>query len=59
MSAELEQRQREESALLERLHSIERQTLEAEKTLSKQTDIPKASILNFKSVLGLTIRFQI
>ena len=51
VSAELEQRQREESALLERLHSIERQALEAEKTLSEQTDIPKASILNFKSVL--------
>ena len=51
VSAELEQRQREESALLERLQSIERQALEAEKTLSEQTDIPKASILNFKSVL--------
>ena len=51
VSTQLEQRQREESALLERLHSIERQAQEAEKTLSEQTDIPKASILNFKSVL--------
>ena len=51
VSDELEQRQREESALLERLQSIERQALEAEKTLSEKTDIPKASILSFKSVL--------
>ena len=51
VSAELEQRQREESALQERLQSIERQAQEAEKTLSEQTDIPKASMLNFKSVL--------
>lgn len=51
ISAELEQRQRKESALQERLQSIERQAQEAEKTLSEQTDIPKASMLNFKSVL--------
>ena len=51
MNAELEQRQREESALQERLHSIEQQAQEAEKILSEQTDIPKASMLNFKSVL--------
>lgn len=51
VSAELEQRQREESALQERLQSIERQAQEAEKTLAEQTDIPKASMLNFKSVL--------
>lgn len=51
MSAELEQRQREESELQERLQSLERQAQEAEKTLSEQTDIPKASMLNFKSVL--------
>ena len=51
VSAELEQRQREESALQERLQSIERQAQEAEKTLAAQTDIPKASLLNFKSVL--------
>ncbi|SBW08258.1 putative recombination protein [uncultured delta proteobacterium] len=50
-SAELEQRQLEESALQERLQSIERQAQEAEKALSEQTDIPKASMLNFKSVL--------
>lgn len=51
VSAELEQRQREESALQERLQSIERQAQEAEKALSEQTDIPKASMLNFKFVL--------
>ena len=51
VSAELEQRQREESALQERLQSIERQAQEAEKELAEQTDIPKASMLNFKSVL--------
>lgn len=51
VNAELEQRQREESALQERLQSIEQQAQEAEKTLSEQTDIPKASLLNFKSVL--------
>ena len=51
VSAELEQRQREESALQERLQSIEQQALEAEKVLAEQTDIPKASMLNFKSVL--------
>lgn len=51
MSAELEQRQREEAAAQERLQSIERQAQEAEKTLSEQTDIPRASMLNFKSVL--------
>ena len=51
VSAELELRQREESALQERLQSIERQAQEAEKVLAEQTDIPKASMLNFKSVL--------
>ena len=51
VSAELEQRQREESALQERLQSIERQAQEAEKVLAEQTDIPKASMLNFKSVI--------
>ena len=51
VSAELEQRQREESALQERLQSIEQQALEAEKVLAEQTDIPKASMLNFKSVI--------
>ncbi len=51
VSAELEQRQREEAAARERLQSIERQAQEAEKTLAEQPEIPKASMLNFKSVL--------
>lgn len=51
MTAELEQRQREEAALRERLHSFERQAREAEKTLSEHSEIPKASILNFKSAV--------
>lgn len=51
VSAELEQRQREESALQGRLQSIKRQAQEAEAVLAEQTDIPKASMLNFKSVL--------
>lgn len=53
MNASLEQRQREESALQERLQSYERQAQEAEKELAAQTDIPKASMLNFKSVLEI------
>lgn len=51
VSVELEQRQQEEAAAQERLQSIERQAQEAEKTLAEQPEIPKASILNFKSVL--------
>lgn len=51
VSAELEQRQREEEALRERLQSFERQAQEAEKTLSEQSEIPKASMLNYKSAL--------
>ncbi len=51
VSASLEQRQREESAALVRVQSIERQAQEAEKTLAEQPEIPKASMLNFKSVL--------
>lgn len=51
VSAELEQRQREQAAAQERLQSIERQAQEAEKTLAEQPEIPKASMLNFKSVL--------
>ena len=51
MSAELEQRQREEVALLERLQSFERQAREAEKTLSEQSEIPKASMLNYKTAM--------
>lgn len=50
-SAELERKQREESELMERLQSYERQAQEAEKELAAQPDIPKASMLNFKSVL--------
>lgn len=53
VGAELEQRQREESAVQERLLSIEQQAVEAEKALAEQTDIPKASLLNFKSVLEI------
>lgn len=51
VTVQLEQRQREESAALERVQSIERQAQEAEKTLAEQPEIPKASMLNFKSVL--------
>ena len=51
VSAELEQRQREESELRERLQSIERQAQEADKILSGQPEIPKATILNFKAAL--------
>ena len=53
MSAGLEQRQREESALRERLQSIQQQAQEAEKTLAEQPEIPKASMFNFKSVLEI------
>ena len=49
VSAELEQRQREESELQERLQSIERQAQEADKILSEQPEIPKATILSFKT----------
>ena len=51
VSVELEQRQREESELRERLQSIERQAQEADKILSGQPEIPKATILNFKTAL--------
>ena len=51
VSASLEQHQREASTLQERLQSYERQAQEAEKALAEQTDIPKASMLNFKSSL--------
>ncbi|WP_291441157.1 MobV family relaxase [Desulfovibrio sp.] len=50
-SVELEQKRREESELTKRLLSYERQAQEAEKELTAQSDIPKASMLNFKSVL--------
>ena len=61
MTEQLKHHHREESALQERLRSIEQQALEAEKALSEQTDIPKASMLNFKSVLEIaqeTIELQ-
>lgn len=50
-SAELERKQREESELTERLQSYERQAREAEKELAAQSDIPPASMFNFKSAL--------
>lgn len=49
--ADLKQRQREESELRERLQSYERQAQEAEKELAAQSDIPPASMFNFKSAL--------
>ena len=51
VSAELEQKQREESALRERLQSIKQQAQEAEQALSEQTDIPNASMFNYKTAL--------
>jgi hypothetical protein len=51
VSAELEQHQREEAALQERLHSIQQQAQEAEQTLSLQTELPKASMFNYKNAL--------
>ena len=52
VSASLEQHQREASIVQERLQSIERQAKEAEKELAAQSDIPAASIFNYKSALG-------
>ena len=51
VNAELVQRQREESALQERLLSFERQAREAEKALAENAAIPPASMFNFKSAL--------
>lgn len=51
VSAELEQRQREESELQNRLQSIEQQAQAADKILAEQPEIPKATILNFKTAL--------
>lgn len=51
VNAELEQRQQEEFAMQERLQSYEQQAQEAEKALSEQTEIPKASMLNYKVAL--------
>lgn len=50
-SAELERKRREESDLTERLQSYERQAREAEKELAAQSDIPPASMFNYKSAL--------
>lgn len=50
-SAKLERKQREESELTERLRSYERQAQEAEKELAAQSDIPPASMFNFKTAL--------
>ncbi|MDL2291332.1 plasmid recombination protein [Desulfovibrio sp. OttesenSCG-928-F20] len=51
VSAELEQRQREESDLRERLQSFERQAKEAEKILAEQPEIPAASMFSYKAAL--------
>ena len=51
VSVSLEQRQREESALVERLQSYERQAQEAEKELSSQSEIPQASMFSYKAAL--------
>ena len=50
-SAELERKQREEFELTERLQSFERQAQDAEKVLAEQSEIPAASMFNFKSAL--------
>lgn len=50
-SAVLERKQREESELTERLQSYERQAQDAEKELAAQSDIPPASMFNYKSAL--------
>ncbi len=51
VSASLEQQQREASIVQERLQSYERQAQEAEKELAAQSDIPAASMFNYKSAL--------
>ena len=51
VSAELERKQREESDLQERLQSIQQQAQEAEQTLSEQTELPQASMFNYKPAL--------
>lgn len=50
-SAELERKQREESELTERLQSYERQAQEAEKELAARSEVPPASMFNYKSAL--------
>ena len=51
VNAELEQRQREESAMRERVASYERQAQEADKILAEESHIPPASVFNFKPAL--------
>lgn len=51
VSAEVVRKQREEADLTERLQSYERQAQEAEKELAAQTDIPPASMFNYKAAL--------
>lgn len=51
LAGELEQGQRQESALLKRLQGYEQQAQEAEKALAAQTNIPQASVLNYKHAL--------
>lgn len=51
VNAELELCQQEESTIRQQLQSYERQAQEAEKALSEQTEIPKASMLNYKVAL--------
>lgn len=51
VTAQLEQRRMEESELTERLRSYERQAQEAEKELAAQSDLPTASMFNYKSAL--------
>lgn len=50
-NAELERKRQEESALAERLLFYEQQAEEAKKILSENTELPQASVFNFKSVL--------
>ena len=51
VSAELEQHQREEAAMQERLQFIQQQAKEAEQFLSQKTELPKASMFNYKTAL--------
>lgn len=51
VNAKLEQRQKGESELRERLQSFERQAREAEKELSAMPELPQASMFNYKSAL--------
>jgi len=51
VGAFLKEGKQQEAALQERVQSYEQQVQEAEKELAAQSDIPKASMLNFKSAL--------